>query len=320
MLMCGLSIVFVHGLTGNREKTWTHRNGTFFPGHLLSQDFPRARIMTFGYDADVVRFWTITSSNRLDDHGKSLAYALLDQRGQVGHRPIILVGHSLGGLVCEEALNLSSKRPDLQSILNDTLGIIFMGTPHGGSRLASWGDTVAKYVNIFRGTNRDILSNLQPGSSDLLRTEEDFLHMLRQENVKLKIYCFYEALKMNDTVGKIVERESAILPGYDNCSVNADHRNMTKFTGRADAGYGQVRGVLERWIRGRETSQSGQNEAASVPSTDVNVSSTDNTARGGYLNSGSVYNGPVFNGPISGRYVIPGAHTTGGTINFNFPG
>lgn len=39
--------------------------------------------------------------------------------------------------------------------------------------------------------------------------------------MKLKVYCFYEALKMNDIVGKSVERESAILPAYDNCSINA---------------------------------------------------------------------------------------------------
>ena len=76
--------------------------------------------------------------------------------------------------MCEEALNLSNKRQDLASIVPSTLGIIFMGTPHGGSHLASWGSTVAKYVNVFRGTNREILENLQPGSSDLQRTEEDF--------------------------------------------------------------------------------------------------------------------------------------------------
>jgi len=174
LLTFNKSIVFVHGLTGNREKTWTHRNSTFWPGALLSQDIPRARIMTFGYDADVVRFWTIASSNRLDDYGKSLAYALLDQRAQVDRRPIVFIAHSLGGLVCEEALNLSNKRQDLASIVPSTLGIIFMGTPHGGSHLASWGSTVAKYVNVFRGTNREILENLQPGSSDLQRTEEDF--------------------------------------------------------------------------------------------------------------------------------------------------
>lgn len=310
MLTCLPSVVFVHGLTGNREKTWTHANAMFWPGTLLSQDFPRARIMTFGYDADVVRFWTIASSNRLDDHGKSLAYALLDQRGQVGRRPIVFIAHSLGGLVCEEALNLSNKRQDLETILPSTLGIIFMGTPHGGSHVANWGSTVAKYVNIFRGTNREILGNLQPGSSDLQRTEEDFQHMLQRDNINLKIYCFYEALKMNDTIGKIVERESAILPAYDNCSINADHRTMTKFTGRADAGYGQVRGVLERWIREFESNVNRSNISGSESAT-----TTDKSSPGA-----SSYYGPVFNGPISGRYVIPGAHTTGGTVNFNFPG
>lgn len=266
--------------------------------------------MTFGYDADVVRFWTIASSNRLNDHGKSLAYALLDQRAQLSRRPIIFVAHSLGGLVCEEALNLSNKRQDLETILSNTLGIVFMGTPHGGSRVANWGSTVAKYVNIFRGTNREILQNLQPGSSDLQRTEEDFQHMLRRDDIKLKIYCFYEAVKMNDKIGKIVERESAILPAYDSCSINADHRDMTKFTGRADSGYGQVRGVLERWMQEfeSEVSHSDASEAA-------NASKTDDKA-----GERTSYNGPVFNGDISGRYVIPGAHTTGGTVTFNFPG
>jgi hypothetical protein len=31
-----------------------------------------------------------------------------------------------------------------------------------------------------------------------------------------------------------------------------------------------------------------------------------------------LYNGPVFHGPISGRYVVPGTHITGGTVNFDF--
>jgi hypothetical protein len=209
---------------------------------------------------------------------------------------------------CARRLNLNRKRQDLANILPSTLGIIFMGTPHGGSRVTSWGGTVAKHVNIFRGTNREILGYLQPGSSDLQRTEEDFQHMLQQDSVKPKIYCFYEALKVNDAVGKIVERESAILPAYDNCSINADHRTMTKFTGRADAGYGQVRGVVVRWIKEQE------GDCAAVSQTE-RVSTTERSGRGG-----DSYNGPVFNGAISGRYVIPGPHTTGGTVNFNFPG
>jgi hypothetical protein len=131
--------------------------------------------------------------------------------------------------------------------------------------------------------------------------------MLLRNDVKLKVYCFYEALKMNDIVGKIVERESAILPAYDNCSIDADHRNMTKFPGRADAGYGQVRGVLERWIQEYESHRLDADKQVKA-----------------LMNDGSVrevasYNGPVFNGPISGQYVVPGTQVTGGTANFNFP-
>ena len=130
--------------------------------------------MTFGYDADVVKLWTIASSNRLSDHGLSLALALLQQRSQSPSRLIILVAHSPGGLVCEQALIFSDKRGTLKRILANTIGIVFLGMPHGGSSLASWGDTVAKYVNVFRGTNRDILKTHQPGAEDLPSAAEDF--------------------------------------------------------------------------------------------------------------------------------------------------
>ena len=138
---------------------------------------------------------------------------------------------------------------------------------------------------------------------------------------------------MNDTIGKIVERESAILPGYDNCSIHADHRNMTRFTGRADEGYGQVRGVLQRWARSYEESglnaaeaenvSTGNVPTESVPTENIptrNAPTRDVPTADGSVRGGSTYHGPVFNGPISGRYVIPGVQTTGGTVNFNFPG
>ena len=79
------SIVLVHGLTGNRENTWTHKkHGVFWPKDLLPKDleeegFP-ARIMTFGYDADVVSAIDIASSNTLRNHGHNLAIELVLKR------------------------------------------------------------------------------------------------------------------------------------------------------------------------------------------------------------------------------------------------
>lgn len=300
------SIVFVHGLTGNRDRTWTHSNGTYWIGDLLPKDLPSARIMSFGYDADVVRFWTMAGSNRLHDHGKSLACAVLDRRLGLEKRPIVFVSHSLGGLVCEAALVLCEKREALSSILDSTLGIVFLGTPHGGSDLAVWGTTVARYVNIVRGTNKDILKNLQPGSTDLQQVEDDFQHLLKRKEVNLKVFCFYEELKINATIGKIVEDRSAIIRGYDSCSIHADHRNMTKFSGKADVGYGQVLGVLERWLR--EKAQKCHKERQ------LGFSEEQERKDGSQRDHDGIH----FHGSVSGDKVIAGVQTTGGSTNFTF--
>jgi predicted alpha/beta hydrolase len=80
---------------------------TFWPSDLLPKDLPNARILTFGYDADVVRALDTTSSNSLRDHGKSLAHelAINKMRARAIDRPTFFVAHSLGGLVCEQVTN-----------------------------------------------------------------------------------------------------------------------------------------------------------------------------------------------------------------------
>ena len=72
--------MFVHGLTGNRETTWTQKDQVLWPRDLLPHDMPDVRVMTFGYDADVVRAIDVASSNTVRDHGKALATELARKR------------------------------------------------------------------------------------------------------------------------------------------------------------------------------------------------------------------------------------------------
>jgi len=54
-------------------------------------------------------------------------------------RTILFIAHSLGGVFVKEALRRSAgwlphhSRPQFRSIFTSTIGIIFFGTPHGGT-------------------------------------------------------------------------------------------------------------------------------------------------------------------------------------------
>ena len=61
------SIVFVHGLTGGREKTWKAKSAAApWPQTLLPSELPNVRILTFGYDAYMADWRGMVSKNRIE--------------------------------------------------------------------------------------------------------------------------------------------------------------------------------------------------------------------------------------------------------------
>lgn len=132
-----LDIVFVHGLQGHPRNTWTfvgkqRVEGTpekrrfvevllcrskigsqlievFWPQDLLKahQDCSRARILTYGYDS--VIFGTPNLSTIMDQ-GLSLLNGLARVRAEDSSRPLMLIVHSLGGLVVKAVSNYSRAR------------------------------------------------------------------------------------------------------------------------------------------------------------------------------------------------------------------
>ncbi|XTI91046.1 hypothetical protein V2W45_700080 [Cenococcum geophilum] len=98
-------IIFVHGLTGDREKTWTAKDAKApWPQTLLPDTLPNARVLTFGYDAYVADWMGMVSKNRIGNHSMNLltAVATYRENDDTNNRPIVFVCHSLGGLVCED--------------------------------------------------------------------------------------------------------------------------------------------------------------------------------------------------------------------------
>jgi hypothetical protein len=248
-----VDICFVHGLTGNRESTWTARGqSTPWPQTLLPPRLEKGRVLTYGYDAYVVRT-SVASTNRLIDHAMNLLNDLSTDRAvnKATGRPLIFVAHSLGGLVCKQAILMSRNNPEshLQDMFTSTKGIVFMGTPHTGSWMADWAKVPASALGIVKSTNKSLLNVLETDDQLLESIQTAFLAMvrgLREEGRLLDVTCFFEELPF-PLVGPVVSKSSATFAGYTPLSIHANHSNMVKFSSADETGFKRLLGELMRW-------------------------------------------------------------------------
>ncbi|GFG21264.1 putative Pfs, NB-ARC and TPR domain protein (JCVI) [Aspergillus udagawae] len=248
-----VDLCFVHGLTGDRITTWTAQGQSDpWPKTLLSSKLATARILSYGYDAYVVR-GSVAGSNRLIDHATNLLNDLTTDRNlhNAASRPIIFVAHSLGGLVCKKAILGSRNNPDahLRSIFDCTKGVIFMGTPHKGSWMADWAKISAGALGLVKSTNKPLLEILRTDNQLLEAIQVDFWSMireLRENGRRLEVTCFFEELPL-PVVGKVVSKDSATLEGYNLISIRANHRDMVRFSSTNDNGFKRLLGELDRW-------------------------------------------------------------------------
>jgi len=248
-----LDICFVHGLTGDRETTWTaDGQQTPWPTVLLPPKLKDARILTYGYDAYVMRA-SVASANGLIDHATNLLAKLTTNRdlNNASSRPLVFVAHSLGGLICKEAILLSRNNPEphLCGLFESTKGIIFMGTPHKGSWMADWAKIPASAIGFVKSTSKSLLEILETNSQYLESIQTRFLAMLRQQREagrRLEVTCFLEELPL-PVIGQIVSKNSAILEGFPSITIHANHRSMVRFSSESEDGFQMLLGEILRW-------------------------------------------------------------------------
>lgn len=222
-------VIFIHGLQGHPKHTWQSKSSAesstrprkrlrpfswkdteviahddqkpFWPADILPRDHKDVRILTLGYDSKVTKgFMAPTSKNGIFQHGNSFLRAVGRARIGCRQRPIVFVAHSLGGLVVKQALIEARKQtyePDLRDIYSSTHAIIFFGTPHRGSDLASWSLLLSDIAEAAQlDTNNAILRDLDPtsGSSKLEEMRLDFDDILRDSHRSkdLQVYSFQE--------------------------------------------------------------------------------------------------------------------------------
>lgn len=234
----------------------------FWPRDLLAPKLPKARIYTWGYDADIKKAFSATSQSNIFNHSTQLMNDIADEQaeGSLPNRRIIFVAHSLGGLIVKDALKKASTsvQSHISNIRNDVLRVCFLGTPHRGSSTAKLGRIVYNMNLAYYNANTELLSELERNSSTLERIGEDFSILLHQRN--FKIYSFRETIQTKGVM--IVEKDSSTIEIAEEGKgeINKNHSDMTKFPDEEDTGFTRVLGVLKRWL-----SESGLSKSLSPP-------------------------------------------------------
>ncbi|KAJ2977583.1 hypothetical protein NUW58_g7764 [Xylaria curta] len=210
-----VDIILVHGLNGEPQKTWTAKNGVFWPADLLPVSLreARANVLVYGYNADVYskKHGSSPSDNFIYMHAQTLVTSLTHYRKDelTSSNPIIWVCHSLGGILVKRALLYSndlrtSQHEDYRSLYVSTYGMVFLGTPHTGSGMATW----------------DTHGPREP--QDRPQGDQDL----------------------------VVDAGSASpqLPGVTYYAVEATHSGMAKFDGRNAPGYRTISTAIREWV------------------------------------------------------------------------
>ncbi|KAK2604559.1 hypothetical protein N8I77_007477 [Diaporthe amygdali] len=224
----------------------------FWPKDLLPAQCQNARILVYGYDTKVTKYlFESTNENSIHSHSKDLLSSLAAHRKP--NRPLILIAHSLGGIIVKEMLASSSNSTEdrLENVVASTAAVIFLGTPHRGSPdLATVGDRARSMVSALRmRTNSTILDALRLKTKDLERAQESFSTVWRRYDFRVKTFqegLGLTGLNFGPFGRKVVPDFSSLLGDVRERAetIQANHMDMCRFTGIDDPNYSRICGEL----------------------------------------------------------------------------
>ncbi|KAI5859496.1 hypothetical protein GGS23DRAFT_320106 [Durotheca rogersii] len=265
-----IDIVFVPGLGAHPEDSWKSENTSFnWTTEGLVRDFPRARILLYMYESA----WT--GSLKVKQFMANIAMTLLNglrskREGRAQRRPIVFIGHSMGGLVIAKAITIADSRRDRFPIMFEAIAAaIFFGTPFNGAPVAS---AAAMYAHLAEkvgaASSSKLLDLMKPGDESLRELKHEFMRLAGKVSPRIELFCFFEEQPTDFSkiaglpnlfglskalipkeYAEFVSRDSATLPGVEEQGLACNHRNLVKFDGPKDDRWNQfVRDQLKEFI------------------------------------------------------------------------
>lgn len=221
------------------EHTWRKRgNATGLP-ELLRDKYPAARILSVSWKSAAFQNF---SQNQNWNGLAAVVHASLTGV-DVGSRPTVFIGHSLGGLMMKQVVVELHDRAGVAGSkakqLSDSLaGLVYLATPQKGSKLADWLQNLTAAGLIARARHgetsvlMDLLVVLNPAAADLQLRYRLATNAMCNQRPRLGSfsYALYETVPVTKAFGMfkglVVEMSSAVADMDDSCAVGADHSSI----------------------------------------------------------------------------------------------
>lgn len=248
-------IVFVHGLAGGSHSTWRYgKEGDkdhFFWPEALGRDLPHCAIWSLGYAAGFGH-WFSEEGMAIEDKAANLALKL--SNGSFGDRPLVFVAYSMGGLVVKAFLTeaISQGGHDWTTVASGVRGIVFLGTPHHGSSMAS----VAQGFSVLLRT-QEHLKQIKFAGPELDALHRRFVKWRKQFNCAVESYIETKGIARNGWFARFFLPSVLVVPrisgdpGLDDSTchpIGADHISLVKPRGIDSDVYLGVKRFIEKTL------------------------------------------------------------------------
>ncbi|XP_052852252.1 protein SERAC1 [Drosophila gunungcola] len=248
-----------------------------WPMEWLPDDYPDSRILGIDYTSAVTEwsanFTKYCPCEKGQGHIDVRASTLLDRisAADVGNdRPIVWIGHSMGGLLTKLILlkSLDSQEPKVQQLAKNTKGIVFLGTPHRGSPIAKW----KQHMQMILSPSIEV-KEMEENSPKLLEMHRRFMGCLHTFLRHVKVVSVAEGSPTMLTTFKfplrIVTEESSKIDFGDFYLLKDDHLSLSKPIYRQSFLYQRLLHVIREAVKERSDPKEQDGQSQVTPKEDL---------------------------------------------------
>lgn len=223
-------IVFVHGILGDPESSWTNQEGVSWPDLIKNDErFLDFTVATYRYDTPFLH-----RSSNIEEIAERLLLQLEDRSIFEKFNEVYFIAHSMGGLVVKRVL-INLNRPHQIQKLRTVKAVLYISTPAQGANLAETGSWLSANPQ---------LRDMQPANlnSFLQTLENQWQNLIRDRGTPPfpQSFCAYET-KPNHGVVTVNRIYATTYCDQSPLPVDEDHSNIVKPSNRESTIYDWAR-------------------------------------------------------------------------------